>query len=341
MWTGMDAPNTEDATSRSSESEGEERVVYKRWSEAEILTQMGVPYDSLLGVEEAIQVDDVFTFYSENMKHKSSSCLTSVRKIMREMSDSSSKLRTYIREKGCPPFDRPFNLNMNLITLREVFKDFERNSNDRGNGWYSCTPLNIVLFYQVFKITGKKAWKEYKKAKVQESTPAKRKRHASRSKSSSVVYMITNPNEVNKAGKFKRYIGRTSCLERRVRQHISPSSGCRLLKNAIGRHGFYGSSRSHPMQYEILVAGGMEDMKYCETMLIQQYNTLAPNGYNMKVGDTFDFPTSTLASKPDVVTFKDLPTHFQIEAQRLVLHKVRGILLEEGEEEREFLSIYA
>lgn len=320
----------------------DERVAYFRWTEAEILQHAGCPYDQLLTRDEEMTMDHVVDFFHEHMKHKTSNKERHLRKVLREMADSSSELRVFLHDKNHHTFDRPMNMNMNLIVLREVFKAFEQHSQDKGNGWYSSTPLNIVMFYQLFELTGQKAWHEkhredssQKRRLAEESTKKHRsnassKKHRSETEDSSVVYLITNPNEVNAFGHFKKYIGSTNCWPRRKKQHLSPYSGCRLLKNAIQKYGFYGGPTSHPMHFEILVAGTREDMKYCETMYIDKYNTLAPHGYNMKVGDTVDFPVNALVQRSAGLGFPFLATPIQIKATSMVLNTINEIITEES-----------
>ena len=151
-----------------------------------------------------------------------------------------------------------------------------------------------------------------------------------------VVYMIVNPNEVNALGKFKRYIGRTKCFRRRMREHQSVRSQCRLIRDAIQKYGFLtGTSTSHPMVCEILVAGGEEDMRYCESLYIEHYQTIAPFGYNMRVGDTVGLPrrptslvplSTVLGSLPNVTLGKSLDTTLQNEATILMLEDVNTFL---------------
>ena len=136
----------------------EQRIKYKRWTEAEILDATGKPYDAMLTTDAEISMQDVMRFYDEHMTQKTAR--DHVKKVVREMATSESKLRVYIHSRDCPTFDRPLNLNMNLIALREVFKAFERDTQDKGHGWYSSTPLNIITFYQIFELTGVKAWHE-------------------------------------------------------------------------------------------------------------------------------------------------------------------------------------
>jgi hypothetical protein len=311
----------------------DERVAYFRWTEAEILQHAGRPYDQLLTRDEEMVMDRVVDFFHEHMKHKTSNKERHLKKIVREMADSTSELRIFLHDKNHHTFNRPMNMNMNLIALREVFKAFEQHSQDKGNGWYSSTPLNIVMFYQLFELTGQKAWHEKHRedsSQKRRSTEESSKKRRSETEDSSVVYLITNPNEVNAFGHFKKYVGRTKCMRRRLKQHLSPYSGCRLLKNAILKYGFYGGSTSHPMHYEILVAGTSEDMKYCETTYIDQYNTLAPHGYNMKVGDTVDFPANALVQRSTGLRFSFLSTPIQIKATSMVLNTINEILTEES-----------
>lgn len=82
------------------------------------------------------------------------------------------------------------------------------------------------------------------------------------------------------------YIGQTtSSVEKRFRCHLSPSSNCKYLKNAIekyGReafsaitlHGVYASNKN-----ELL-----EILERLEKQEIERFNSLAPDGYNILSG---------------------------------------------------------
>lgn len=306
--------------------------IFKPWSEQEIVVHTDHPYAAHLTKDEPMSFDKVEAFYDLYMHHKDAK--HAVKRLLLEMESDSSKLRNYIRSKDpvlCA-FDRPVNMNMNLLCLRVVLKDYEREVGDKSNGWYSSTPLNILFFFQLHSITNKKPWtvKQVSKPGSKHPGPSVTMNRSHSSSSSSnetaVVYMIINHNELNALGQPKRYIGRTTNLRKRLRQHQSPASGCRLLKNAMEKYGFYGSAAYMAMTYQVLVAGSVEDMKTCETSYIQVYGTIAPYGYNMKVGDTMGFETSSIVVQPDVVKFDELPLKLQITSQSMVLDEITSFL---------------
>jgi len=74
------------------------------------------------------------------------------------------------------------------------------------------------------------------------------------------------------------YTGRTKNTQQRMRQHASASSGCRLLRNAIRRHGI-GKFAIQP-----IVRCMPTDADANESYYIVANNTMHPNGYNLRHG---------------------------------------------------------
>jgi len=74
------------------------------------------------------------------------------------------------------------------------------------------------------------------------------------------------------------YTGRTKNTERRLKQHASRSSGCRLLRNAIRR---YGISK---FAIQPIVRCMPDDADANESYYIMTNNTMHPNGYNLRHG---------------------------------------------------------
>lgn len=74
------------------------------------------------------------------------------------------------------------------------------------------------------------------------------------------------------------YVGRTKDLARRLTKHSSPSSGCRLVRNAFRRHG--------RKQFGIvpIMWCHAEDADVNESFYIIENKTLYPNGYNLRHG---------------------------------------------------------
>ena len=87
------------------------------------------------------------------------------------------------------------------------------------------------------------------------------------------VYIITNKANA------KQYVGITKDLKRRWHQHLSANGSAPAIHAAIQKYGKDGFVFSH-----ICDAFDFEAACDIERMLIQQHNTLTPNGYNMTVG---------------------------------------------------------
>ena len=96
-----------------------------------------------------------------------------------------------------------------------------------------------------------------------------------------VIYKLTFPSG-------KSYIGQTiRPFNERWRQHknsalVQPDGGCRLLNRAINHYG------PNNITYEILFETEDEFLNNLEMEMIWLYNTLSPNGYNLKTGGNFN-----------------------------------------------------
>jgi len=89
-----------------------------------------------------------------------------------------------------------------------------------------------------------------------------------------IVYKITN--KVN----GKTYIGQTiTSLNERWKNHCAKSSSCRALSNAIAKYG-----RENFTKEIVDFADSLEDLNKKEEFCINKFNSLAPNGYNLKTG---------------------------------------------------------
>ncbi|AGE53498.1 GIY-YIG catalytic domain-containing endonuclease [Acanthocystis turfacea Chlorella virus GM0701.1] len=76
----------------------------------------------------------------------------------------------------------------------------------------------------------------------------------------------------------KSYIGQTNCTRKRFRKHRT-DPGCRYLYNAIQKHGWDKFSK------EILFKNlTLDEANIIEDEMIEQYNSLAPNGFNLRSG---------------------------------------------------------
>jgi group I intron endonuclease len=88
-----------------------------------------------------------------------------------------------------------------------------------------------------------------------------------------LVYCLTN----RVTG--KQYIGQTENLDRRLRQHNSEQSNCRALSSAIRKYGW--------TAFDVCTLASdtlASDIDLLEIQYIQEFKTLAPNGYNLVGG---------------------------------------------------------
>jgi len=87
------------------------------------------------------------------------------------------------------------------------------------------------------------------------------------------IYKITN-----KATR-KEYIGQTIDLDERWYQHkYKKRSNCRYLKNAINKYGI------EQFSFKLMCVCFDEDMDVYEQQYMEVYNTLVPDGYNLRKG---------------------------------------------------------
>jgi group I intron endonuclease len=87
-----------------------------------------------------------------------------------------------------------------------------------------------------------------------------------------VIYCLTSPSG-------KKYIGQTKrSVERRLREHSKCSPGCVALNNAIEEYGF----ENFVCETLLIVNDAMLD--FYEVKLIEMYDTVSPNGYNIRFG---------------------------------------------------------
>ncbi len=86
------------------------------------------------------------------------------------------------------------------------------------------------------------------------------------------IYMITFPSG-------KRYIGQTiRSVSKRISEHCKCVGSCILLENAINKYGFENAIT------ETLCECPNEELDNLEKDYIEKFNTLEPNGYNIRTG---------------------------------------------------------
>jgi group I intron endonuclease len=87
------------------------------------------------------------------------------------------------------------------------------------------------------------------------------------------IYKITNTLD------NKCYIGQTiTNIEERWRHHKTNSSNCLYLKNAFKKYGI------NKFKFEIVCICFDDDLNRFEIEYIKHFNSLVPNGYNLKAG---------------------------------------------------------
>jgi group I intron endonuclease len=86
------------------------------------------------------------------------------------------------------------------------------------------------------------------------------------------IYQIRNKTN------GKLYIGQTDNVEERWKGHRKASSNCRYLKHAFNKYGF------ENFEFKVLVICFDDDMNTYEVEYMHKYNTLVPNGYNLREG---------------------------------------------------------
>ena len=87
------------------------------------------------------------------------------------------------------------------------------------------------------------------------------------------IYKITNKVD----GKI--YVGQTiQVLEDRWRQHKKIGSNCRYLKRAFNKYGI------DNFEFNIICICFDEDLDKYEIQYMEKYNSMVPNGYNLRKG---------------------------------------------------------
>lgn len=258
-----------------------------------------------------------------------------LKKLFCLMSDSGSHLREFLRQRvqyQC--FDDAIQYDWNLIKLREAIKTFENISGDQSHHWLSSTPMNQIIFYQIFNATNKKSWVRTVFSDRINEKPNPKPTSKQISEYDHCVYVIRN----KKNGKM--YVGRTKHFFKRMKQHQSPHSQCRLIALEIQKHGI-GAFDIH-----IHAMGSEESMKFTESSIITALNTIAPHGYNLRCGDTQgmnDEENMLLdpTAKWEGVHFLDLEnTHqFEIDTNLRRWLKEQSEVVSTEKEDEEYLGI--
>lgn len=103
------------------------------------------------------------------------------------------------------------------------------------------------------------------------------------------IYLITSP-----CG--KQYIGQTVCLAKRKNKfinwgtkqrwcaHINEASSTNKKEGCIKLNSFINKYKAENFKIEVLLVCHINDLNYFESRMIKEYNTLSPNGLNLKTG---------------------------------------------------------
>jgi hypothetical protein len=296
-----------------------------RLNDDEIRERTGKTYAEWLeqAPTKEVTLEDLMGF---NKEHGITTQTSPIRRLHREMETEDSALRIYLRTNA-PQYDRALNVDMDLRALRAVLQAYETHTDDNSHGWYSSTPLNIVLFHQLHVLTAVLCWKVEVRGEPSRR-PAASKPSSKRARSdddAECVYAIVNNAERSPNGGPMVYIGRTCNFKRRMRQHASATSACALVRRAIQTYGF------HSMTVKVLVVGTGENIRRSETALIASYNSLAPNGYNLRCGDTASHVSFALSTRDEALDVEDLADPIQIEAHLRAIRDVQRMIdAEEG-----------
>jgi group I intron endonuclease len=87
------------------------------------------------------------------------------------------------------------------------------------------------------------------------------------------IYKITN--KITK----QSYVGQTIMdLNERWRQHCKPNSNCRYLKSSIKKYGV------DSFEFKLICVCFDNDLDKYECFYMNKYNTIVPNGYNLREG---------------------------------------------------------
>jgi group I intron endonuclease len=88
------------------------------------------------------------------------------------------------------------------------------------------------------------------------------------------IYLITNKID------GKKYVGQTLIydIHKRWKQHFQNNSNCIYLKNALNKYG------KDNFKFQIICICFDDNCNDYEISYIKKYNTLAPNGYNLREG---------------------------------------------------------
>lgn len=90
----------------------------------------------------------------------------------------------------------------------------------------------------------------------------------------------------------KSYVGQTWDLKRRLRQHQSSNSTCRLLREALSEYGF-----SKFILTILADIYSQDEMDRAETHFILELDTLSPNGYNLVAQGRGGLPSAETKEK--------------------------------------------
>jgi len=135
------------------------------------------------------------------------------------------------------------------------------------------------------------------------------------------IYKITNKTD----GKI--YVGQTiQTLDERFRQHRKKGSNCRYLKRAFEKYGF------DNFVFEMICICFDEDLDKFEIQYMAKFNSIVPNGYNLRAGgnsgrhneETKKKISATLKGRTDIVRGNLSGFHLSEETKKKISDALKG-----------------
>ena len=100
-----------------------------------------------------------------------------------------------------------------------------------------------------------------------------------------LIYKHTSPSG-------KCYIGQTGDYEKRCKNHKKPNNNCVAFRNALNKYGW--DNFTHEILHKNL---SKDSANVLEELYILEYNSIVPNGYNLKSGGNSNIPSKESIEK--------------------------------------------
>lgn len=93
-----------------------------------------------------------------------------------------------------------------------------------------------------------------------------------------IIYIITSPDGKNYIGQTTRAFAVRLNGHKSAAGNLTKKDGCRCLNNAIRKHGWDEFTK------DIILECDNDELNFYEAYFIKEYDSLAPNGYNLTLG---------------------------------------------------------